>query len=145
MTGLMRHGGFRTLRSELDRLFDDFYGLTPAKREGSTSVWAPAVDVCEDEENFYVSAELPGMNKEDVDLELENNVLSIKGERKFEKKEEGETYHFIERSYGSFYRSFSLPRNIQGDQISAEFKDGVLKVTIPKTEEVKPKKVEIKS
>ena len=146
MTGLVRYGhGWRTLRGEMDRLFDDFIGLTPAKREGASAMWAPAVDIHEDENNFYVAAELPGMKKEDIELEVENNVLSIKGERRFEKKEEGESYHFVERSYGSFYRSFTLPKNVDSEKIAAEYKDGILKVAIPKVEEVKPKKVEIKS
>jgi HSP20 family protein len=135
---------FRTLRSEMDRLFDDFFGLTPAKREGAVSLWAPAVDVREDANNYYVEAALPGMKKEEISLELENNVLSIKGERKFERKEDKQNYHFMERSYGSFYRSFSLPKNIDAEKISAEYKEGVLNVTLPKKPEVKPKKVEIK-
>jgi HSP20 family protein len=146
MTGLMRRGEaapFRTLRGEVDRLFDDFFGLTPARREGAATLWAPAVDVREDVNNYFVEAELPGMKKEDISLELENNVLSIRGERKFERKEEGENYHFMERSYGSFYRSFSLPKNVDGEKIGAEYKEGVLTVTLPKKEEVKPKKVEI--
>ena len=147
MTGLMKRGEtapFRTFRGEMDRLFDDFFGLTPARREGASALWAPAVDVREDANNYFVEAELPGMNKEDISLELENNVLSIRGERKFERKDEGENFHFMERSYGSFYRSFSLPKNVDGEQIGAEYKDGVLTVTLPKKEEVKPKKVEIK-
>ena len=147
MTGLMRRAEgvpFRTLRSEMDRLFDDFLGLSPARREGAAAVWAPAIDVREDADNYYVDAELPGMSKEDISLELENNVLSIKGERRFERKDEGENYHFVERSYGSFYRSFALPKNVDGGRISAEYKDGVLHVALPKREEVKPTKVEVK-
>lgn len=133
----------RTLRDEMDRLFDNFFGMTPASTERG-AVWSPAVNVREDENNFYIEAELPGMKKEDIDLEIEQNSLCIKGDRKFEKKEEGENYHFVERSYGSFYRSFSLPSNVDAEGISAEYKDGVLQVTVPKKEEVKPKKVEIK-
>jgi len=135
---------FRTLRSEMDRLFDEFFGVTPVRREGAVSLWAPAMDVREDKDNFYIEAELPGMKKEEIQLEFANNVLMIKGERKFERTEEKENYHFMERSYGSFYRSLSLPRTVDGEKISAEFKDGLLTVTIPKKEEVKPKKVEIK-
>jgi HSP20 family protein len=135
---------FRTLRSEMDRLFDDFFSFTPARREGAAAVWAPAVDIREDAGNYIVEAELPGMKKEEIAVELEHNVLSIKGERKFERKQESENYHFVERSYGTFYRSFSLPKNVDGERISAEYKDGVLHVAIPKKEEVKPKKVEIK-
>lgn len=133
----------RTLRDEMDRLFDSFFGMTPAPSERG-AVWSPAVNVREDDNNFYIEAELPGMSKEDIDLEIEQNSLVIKGDRKFEKKEEGENYHFVERSYGSFYRSFTLPSNVNGEAISAEYKDGVLQVTVPKKEEVKPKKVDIK-
>ena len=145
MTGLMRQGqGYRTLRSEMDRVFDDFFGLMPARREGSATMWSPSVDISETADNFVVRAELPGMKKDDIELEVENNVLSIRGERKFEKTDEGENYHFMERSYGSFYRSFTLPKNVDSETIGAEYKDGMLIVTIPKKEEVKPKKVEIK-
>jgi HSP20 family protein len=133
----------RTLRDEMDRLFDSFFGMTPAQSERG-AVWSPAVNVREDDSNFYIEAELPGMSKEDIDLEIEQNSLCIKGDRKFEKKEEGENYHFVERSYGSFYRSFTLPSNVDAEAISAEYKDGVLQVTVPKKEEVKPKKVDIK-
>lgn len=133
----------RTLRDEMDRLFDDFFGMTPARTERG-AVWSPAVNVREDEDNFYIEAELPGISREDIELEVEQNSLRIKGERKFEKQEEGENYHFVERSYGSFYRSFTLPGNVDADGIGAEYKDGVLHVTVPKQEEVKPKKVEIK-
>jgi HSP20 family protein len=148
MTGLMRYSTgapFRTLRSEMDRLFDDFFGLTPARREGAAAVWAPAVDIREDADKYIVEAELPGMKKEEIEIELENGVLSIKGERKFERKQESENYHFVERSYGNFYRSFSLPKNVDGENITAEYKEGVLHVAIPKKDEVKPKKVEIKT
>jgi len=141
----MRQGqGYRTLRSEMDRVFDDFFGLMPARREGSATMWSPSVDISETADNFVVRAELPGMKKDDIELEVENNVLSIRGERKFEKTDEGENYHFMERSYGSFYRSFTLPKNVDSETIGAEYKDGMLIVTIPKKEEVKPKKVEIK-
>lgn len=145
MTLLMRRrmNEPRTLRDEMDRLFDDFFGMTPARGERG-AVWSPAVNVREDADNFYIEAELPGMNKEDIELEVEQNSMVIKGERKFEQKQEGENYHFVERSYGSFYRSFTLPKNVDADGINAEYKDGVLQVTVPKKEEVKPKKVQIK-
>jgi HSP20 family protein len=146
MSGLMRQNEARGMRSEIERMFDEFNSFWPSRREareGRVGVWAPAVDIKETADSFVVSAELPGMNKQDIQVELENNTLSIKGERKFERKDEAENYHFVERSYGSFYRSFALPRNIKGEAISAEYKDGVLQVTLPKSEELKPKKVEI--
>jgi HSP20 family protein len=145
MTRMMRRmHGPRTLRDEMDRVFDDFFGMVPARSEKS-AVWSPAVDIREDENNFVIEVDLPGMSKDDIHLEVEQNQLSIKGERRFEKKEEGESYHFVERSYGSFYRSFTLPKNVDTGAIAAGHKDGVLMITVPKAEEVKPKKVEIKS
>ncbi|MBN2082128.1 Hsp20/alpha crystallin family protein [bacterium] len=146
MTFLMRRNrgqGVRTLRDEMDRLFDDFFSAVP-DRNDNNGIWSPNVDIREDENNFTIVAELPGMAKEDIDLEVEQNTLAIKGERKFERKDEGENYHFVERSYGSFYRSFRLPKNVDGEAISAEYKDGLLTVILPKQAEVKPKKVEIK-
>jgi HSP20 family protein len=140
---LQKSNGLRTLRDEMDRVFDTFF-LTPSLKRVDGSIWAPAVDLKEDTNNFIVSAELPGLKREDIQVEIENNTLMIKGERKFEKKEEKENYHFVERSYGSFYRSFTLPKNVDAEKISAEYKDGVLHVTLPKREEVKPKKVEVK-
>jgi HSP20 family protein len=126
----------------MDRLFDEFFGMTPA-RSNRGAMWSPAINIREDKDNFYVEAELPGLSKEEIDLEVENNILSLKGERQLEEKQEGENYHFVERSYGSFYRSFTLPRNVDPEGIAASYKDGVLYVTIPKKEEVKPKKVSI--
>jgi HSP20 family protein len=142
---MMRVGGGRSLRGELDRLFDDFFGSTLRKNgDGAPQgVWSPAVNVREDENNYYVEAEVPGMNKDDLQIEVENNVLSLRGERRFEKKDDKENYHFVERSYGNFYRSFALPKNVDGEKIQAEYKDGVLHITLPKRPEVKPKKVSI--
>lgn len=144
MTGLMtcRPGG-RAMRVEMDKLFEDFFGLAQPGTGGSGAMWSPAVDISESQDNYVVKAELPGMKKEQIDLEVEDNVLAIKGERKFEKTDKGEDYHFVERSYGSFYRRFALPKNVDSEAIRAEYKDGVLEITIPKREEVKPQKVEI--
>jgi HSP20 family protein len=141
---MMRTGG-RSLRTELDKLFEDFFGNSMVRGGdgASAGVWSPAVNVREDTNNYYVEAELPGMSKEDIHVEVENNVLSLKGERRFENKQEGENYHFVERSYGSFFRSFALPKNVDSENIGAEYKEGVLHITLPKREEVKPKKVSI--
>lgn len=140
---LQKSNGLRNLRDEMDRVFDTFF-FAPTLKRVDGSIWAPAVDLKEDANNFIVSAELPGLKREDIQVEIENNTLMIKGERKFEKREEKENYHFVERSYGSFYRSFTLPKNVDAEKIAAEYKDGVLQVTLPKKEEVKPKKVEVK-
>ena len=147
---LMRNSDWRGFRSEFDRLFDEFFnpqrGLSTTQGQGKGGTfWAPAVDVSENGENFVVHAELPGIKQEDIDIELENNVLTLKGQRKFERKDEKENYHFVERSYGSFYRSFTLPRNVDPNGIQASFTDGVLTISIPKAEEAKPRKVQIGS
>ena len=137
------------LRDRLDRLFGQAFGdyLTPAtvgSEDVSTRRWAPAVDIRETDEALSLVAELPGLKREDVTITLENSVLTISGERKFEKDTKEENYHRIERSYGSFARSFTLPNNVKPEQVQATFKDGVLTITLPKVEEAKPRKIEIK-
>ena len=106
--------------------------------------WSPLVDITEEEKEYLIRAELPDMKKEDVRLTVENGVLTISGERKFEKEEQGRKYHRIERAYGSFVRSFSLPEDADGSKVSADFKDGMLQVHLPKSEKAKPKAIEIK-
>ena len=110
----------------------------------TVSEWRPLVDLAEDEKEYLIKAELPDVKKEDVKVTVENGVLTITGVRKFEKEEEGKKYHRIERGYGSFMRSFSLPEDAAGDKINAEFKDGVLKVHLPKSAEAKPKSIDVK-
>ena len=106
--------------------------------------WSPLVDIIEDEKEYLIKAELPDMKKEDVRLTVENEVLAISGERTFEKKEKGKKYHRVERAYGSFVRSFSLPEDADGSRVSADFKDGMLRVHLPKSQKAKPKAIEIK-
>ena len=106
--------------------------------------WAPSVDIIEDDKEYLVKADLPEVKKEDVKVTVENGVLTITGERKFEKEEKDKKYHRIERSYGNFFRSFTLPDAADGSKVNAEFKDGVLKVHLPKSEKTKPKAVEVK-
>jgi HSP20 family protein len=106
--------------------------------------WSPLVDITEDEKEYLIKAELPDMKKEDVRLTVENGVLAISGERKFEKEEKGRKYHRIERAYGSFVRSFSLPEDADGSKVTADFKDGMLQVHLPKSVKAKPKAIEIK-
>jgi HSP20 family protein len=105
--------------------------------------WSPLVDITEDEKEYLIKAELPDMKKEDVRLTVENEVLAISGERKIEKEEKGKKYHRVERAYGSFVRSFSLPEDADGGKVSADFKDGMLHVHLPKSEKAKPKAIEI--
>lgn len=130
------------LQEDVNRLFQE--SLTKPKREvPSGRVWAPAVDVAEDDEKIVVKAELPGMKKEDIDIELVGDTLTIRGERKFETEEKKENYVRIERAYGRFQRSFTLGVPVKQSAIKAGYKEGVLEVTIPKAEEVKPKKVKV--
>jgi HSP20 family protein len=102
------------------------------------------VDISEDDKEWLVKADLPEVKKEDVKVTVENGVLTITGERRFEKEDTGKKYHRVERSYGNFFRSFSLPEGADGGKVAADFKDGVLKVHLPKSESVKPKAVEVK-
>ena len=132
-----------TLREKMNRLFEDYYPARTQEKDMMTSTWAPSVDIYESENELVLTAELPGIKEEDIEIKLEDNTLSIKGDRKFEKATKEENYHRIERSYGSFYRSFTLPRNIDQDKIRAESENGILKVTMPKKAELKPKKVKI--
>ena len=114
-------------------------------REAMTvNEWTPLVDVVEDDKEYLIKAELPEVKKENVKVTIENGVLTITGERKFEKEEENKKYHRIERAYGSFMRSFTLPQDAAGDKVNAEFKDGVLKVHLPKSAEAKPKSIDVK-
>ena len=111
----------------------------------STTAWNPSVDVFENDNEVVFKAELPGMNAKDIDVKLENNILTLKGERRFEKETKEENYHRIEREYGTFSRSFALPTAVNGEKVTAEYKDGVLKVTLPKKEEIKSKPIKIEA
>lgn len=133
------------LRREMDRLWDDFFGpgrlgLRPLEAE-----WAPAVDVAETADKVVVKAEVPGMEPKDIDITLAGEILSIKGEKKSEREEKKENYHLEERSYGSFSRSLRLPAAVDAEKIEAKYDKGVLTVTCPRKEEVKPKAIEIKT
>ena len=128
-----------------DRLFRDAFSSVLPVREGElpTRAWAPAVDICENENNIVLKAELPGVDPKDVEVRVEDNTLYLKGERKFEKDTKEENYHRLERSYGSFARSFALPNSIDAEKVAAEYKDGLLTLTLPKREETKPKTIKI--
>ena len=126
--------------SRLARMMEDMFGR-PARR----GQLLPAIDVSEDDGNYVVSVELPGAKKEDVTIECQDGVLTIRGEKKSEREEKKEKSRYLERSYGAFSRSFTLPSNADPDRIQASFKDGVLTVTIAKTEETKPRVISIKA
>jgi HSP20 family protein len=107
-------------------------------------LFAPAIDVAEEKDNYVVKAELPGLSKDDVSVTLEDNYLTIRGEKKPESEDKGANYHHKERTYGSFSRTIGLPTTVDAQKISAQFKDGVLQVTLPKSEAAKPKQIEVK-
>jgi HSP20 family protein len=132
-----------SIQDEMNRLFDDFFGRPLARTEWTEGVWSPTVDVSEDKDNVIIRAEMPGTKKEDVDISIQDNVLTLNGEKKQEKEEKDKNYHRVERSYGSFCRSFQLPTSVKTDKIKANYRDGVLNITLPKTEEVKPKQIPI--
>ncbi|MBI4167205.1 MAG: Hsp20/alpha crystallin family protein [Acidobacteria bacterium] len=132
-----------TAQREFDRLFKEAFSPFSGESELSTRTWAPPVDIYETENDIVLKAELPGVDPKDVEVKVEDNTLYLKGERKFEKEVANENYHRVERSYGSFARSFSLPNSISTEKVKAEFKDGLLTLTLPKREEAKPRTVKI--
>ncbi len=132
-----------TTQREFDRLFKEAFSPMSGETELSTRSWAPPVDIYETEDAIVLKAELPGVDAKDVEVRVEDNNLYLKGERKFEKEVKEQNYHRVERSYGSFARSFSLPNSISADKVKAEFRDGLLTLTMPKREEAKPKTIKI--
>ena len=132
------------MRREMDRLWDSFFEERPRLRMEEAGEWMPSLDLSETDNDIIVKADLPGIDPKDIDISLANDVLTIKGEKKQEREEKDENYHIIERSFGSFTRSLRLPRDVQSDKISASYKNGVLKVVLPKSEEAKAKEIKIK-
>ena len=145
---LVRWNPLRELEDVSDRLNQMFYRPTLAQANGKETMvvadWAPSVDVSETEGGYQIKAEIPDVKKEDVKVTLEDGVLTIQGERKQEKEEKGKRYHRVERSYGRFVRSFTLPDVIDEEKVKAEFKDGILNLALPKSEKAKPKAIEVK-
>ena len=148
MNSLKLWNPLRDLEEMQDRVLRSFgMGLNRRIPEGQqpliTSEWSPSVDIVEDEHEYLIKAELPEVNKDDVKVTLEHGVVTIKGERKLEKEEKNKKYHRIERSYGCFERSFSIPEDATRDNVSADFKDGLLQVHLAKSEEKRPQYVEV--
>ena len=146
---IVRFDPFRdlmNLQERMNRIFDESYrgARTTGDDWALGGSWAPAVDIYEHEGNIVLKAELPGIDSNDVDIRLENNVLTLRGERKVDHEVKQENYHRVERAYGSFSRSFTLPSIVDQEKIKAEYKDGVLELTLPKREEAKPKQISIK-
>ena len=133
--------GLGGLQEQVNRLFESTF---PRRSDNSAlTTWAPAVDIYETENELVVKADLPDVSEKDLDVRVENNMLTIRGERKFEKKVEEENYLRVERTYGTFSRSFSLPNTVNNEAIKADYKNGVLTVTLPKRAESKPKQVKV--
>jgi len=126
-----------SLQNRFDRLFE-------SALDGRQESWLPAVDVFDTEAAVVLKAELPGMRPDDIHIEVEDNVLTIKGERTFEEKVDGERYYRIERRFGSFQRSLALPQGVKADEVQATYEDGILEVRVPKAEQEKPRRIEVK-
>lgn len=143
---IVRYDPFRELRGlqdEVNRLFSSTF-TRGDNNDLMRGAWSPSVDIFENKNEIVIEAELPGMKPEDVEISIENNVLTLHGERRFEKKDEGDNFHRVERSYGAFTRSFTLPPTVTSENCNAEFENGVLRVTLAKREEAKARKIEIK-
>ena len=149
MNALTRWDPFKEMQ-EMQHRLSNLFGRAPMRRgdaeeESITATeWAPLVDIIEDDKEYLVKAELPEVKREDVNVAVENGVLTIRGERKFEKEEKNKRYHRVERGYGSFARSFTLPDVADADKVTAEFKDGVLRVHLPKTAKAKARHIDVK-
>jgi HSP20 family protein len=129
-------------REPFARLLETFFNDTQGE-EVSNRNWVPPVDIQETEEGYRLQAELPGLTKEDIDITLENNVLRLSGERKFERDVKKESFHRVERTYGTFSRAFALPQQVNAEKVQAAFENGVLTVTVPKAEQARPRKIAI--
>lgn len=147
-SALTRWNPLRELEDFQNRILGAFHPTSARRVNGQESLtmaeWMPVVDIAEDDKEYLITAELPEVKKDDVKVTVENGVLTITGERKFEKEENNKKYHRVERSYGSFARSFALPDDGDAAKVNAEFKDGMLKVHVTKSEAARPKQIEIK-
>jgi len=148
MSTVTRWDPFRELE-ELQHRYGNIFGRSPVKKEGekqealTVSDWTPLVDIVEDNKEYLIKAEIPGLNKEDIKVGVQDDVLTISGERKYEKEEKDKKFHRIERAYGSFARSFTIPEDSDGEKVQADFKDGILKVHLPKSEKPKTKRFHV--
>ena len=146
MTVLTRWDPFRefaTLQDRMNRLFRDSYGPEGRDEALTTSQFAPPVDVYEDEQKITLKVEVPGIDEKDIDVRVENNILTVHGERKFEKEEKEENFRRVERQYGSFTRTFTLPSAVDAEKVQADYEKGILKIQLPKKAEAKPKQIKV--
>jgi HSP20 family protein len=134
---------FGDMQAEVNRLFDNFLGRPAQQAGGMERVWAPAVDMYETKDALTVVAELPGLNEKDIQLSIIGDVLSVRGERQWNQEVKQESYYRGERWYGKFERSLPLPMPVQADKVTAKYRDGVLTITLPKVEEIRPKEIKI--
>jgi HSP20 family protein len=141
MRALSNFRSTSTLQDQINRLFNDTFERTG--QESNLTAWAPAVDIYENEHELVVKADLPDIDPKDLDIRVENNILTIRGERKFEKKVNEDNYLRVERAYGAFSRSFALANTVNPDGIKADYQNGVLTLVIPKREEAKPKQIKV--
>ena len=146
MTVITRWDPFRefsTLQDRMNRLFRESYGPEGREETLNNTSFAPPVDVYEDEHSVNLKIEVPGIDEKDIDVRIENNVLAVHGERKFEKEEKQENFRRVERQYGSFTRTFTLPTTVDAEKVSANYDKGVLKIALPKKAEAKPKQIKV--
>jgi HSP20 family protein len=146
MTVITRWDPFRefsTLQDRMNRLFRESYGPEGREESLTSTTFAPPVDVYEDEHNVTLKIEVPGIDEKDIDVRIENNVLTVHGERKFEKEEKEENFRRVESSYGSFTRTFTLPQTVDAEKVTANYDKGVLKIALPKKAEAKPKQIKV--
>jgi HSP20 family protein len=146
MTVITRWDPFRefsTVQDRLNRLFRESYGSESRDEALTSSAFAPAVDVYEDEHSVTLKVQVPGIDEKDIDIRIENNTLTLHGERKFEKEEKEENFRRVESSYGSFTRQFTLPTTVDAEKVTANYDKGVLKITLPKKAEAKPKQIKV--
>jgi len=142
---LIRWSPFRDmtiLQNQMNRLFEDALHTWPTESD-STSVWSPTADIYETDNDLILQADLPGIDPKQIDVRVENNMLTIRGERCFEPKVKQENFHRVERSYGTFSRSFTLTTAVDSEKVQANYKNGVLSITLPKAEQAKPKRIQI--
>jgi HSP20 family protein len=134
----------RSLQQEVNRLFSGNFAHAFDEEGIAGGSWSPHVDIYENKEQIVLEAELPGMNREDFDLSVENNTITLRGERRFEKKDETDNYHRVERAYGTFVRSFTLPNTVSTEGATADYSNGVLRVILPKREETRARRIEVR-
>src|SRR5213594_3108890 len=135
--------GVNRIQSRINELFEDTFGRPWAQQSAATGVWCPPVDILESKDSYLIRAELPGMRNEDLRTEVNEGILTLSGERKFEEPANGVEYHRVERVAGKFSRAFYLPQTVKSDGIKATYRDGILEIHVPKAEEAKPKQIAI--